>query len=189
MVGFPGGINLGYDSANAQPKLLWRGRFMDAYNTWFVRKFPFEVPMEKRVHHFPLAKDGRYKGFQLEEDGFVTFLAEDYQESFGSKDGQFHPDCQTSQHLGNSPGRRSKRSQAKRRIHGLCLLHEMRAFLRKTIGTVPLVFLFHSLFWESYKVTDLLTASSPNASRDIEWKPVMAFRSKSAEWNGWKVTS
>ena len=23
MVGFPGGINLGYDSANAQPKLLW----------------------------------------------------------------------------------------------------------------------------------------------------------------------
>ena len=63
---------------------------MDAYNTWFVRKFPFEVPMEKRVHHFPLAKDGRYKGFQLEEDGFVTFLAEDYQESFGSKDGQLH---------------------------------------------------------------------------------------------------
>ena len=47
----------------------------------------------------------------------------------------------------------------------------MRAFLRKTIGTVPLVFLFHSLFGESYKVTDLLTASSPNASRDIEWKP------------------
>ena len=47
----------------------------------------------------------------------------------------------------------------------------MRAFLRKTIGTVPLVFLFHSLFGESYKVTDVLTASSPNASRDIEWKP------------------
>jgi len=47
----------------------------------------------------------------------------------------------------------------------------MRAFLRKTIGTVPLVFLFHSLFGESYKVTDLLTASSPNASRDIEWNP------------------
>ena len=88
MVGFPGGINLGYDSANAQPKLLWRGRFMDAYNTWFVRKFPFEVPMEKRVHHFPHAKGGHYKGFELEEDGFVTFLAQDYQESFGSKDGQ-----------------------------------------------------------------------------------------------------
>ena len=47
----------------------------------------------------------------------------------------------------------------------------MRAFLRKTIGTVPLVFLFHSLFGESYKVTDLLTASSPNASRDVEWNP------------------
>ena len=62
---------------------------MDAYNTWFVRKFPFEVPMEKIVHHFPLAKDGHYKGFQLEEDGFVTFLAEDYQESFGSQNGQF----------------------------------------------------------------------------------------------------
>ena len=47
--------------------------------------------------------------------------------------------------------------------------HEMRAFYEKQ-STVP-HFLFHSLFGESYKVTDLLTASSPNASRDIEWKP------------------
>ena len=47
----------------------------------------------------------------------------------------------------------------------------MRAFLRKTIGTVPLIFLIQSLLGEPYKITDILTASSLNASRDIEWNP------------------
>jgi hypothetical protein len=47
----------------------------------------------------------------------------------------------------------------------------MRAFLRKIIRSVPLIFLIQSLLGEPYKVTDILTASSPNASRDIEWNP------------------
>jgi hypothetical protein len=89
LVGFPGGFNLGYDTATAQPKLLWQGRFMDAYNTWFVRKFPFEVPLEKVVHNFPPKEAGQYKGFQLEEDGSPTFLAEGFEETFRSRDGQF----------------------------------------------------------------------------------------------------
>ena len=89
LVGFPGGFNLGYDTATAQPKLLWKGRFMDAYNTWFVRNFPFEVPLEKVTHNFPTAEVRSYHGFQLEEDGSPTFLANGYQETFRSKDGEF----------------------------------------------------------------------------------------------------
>ena len=88
LVGFPGGLNLGYDSATAQPKLLWKGRFMDAYNTWFVRKFPFEVPLGKNVIHFPQAPAGEYLGYQIEGDGSPTFLSVGYMETYKALDGK-----------------------------------------------------------------------------------------------------
>ena len=75
LVGFPGGINLAYDGEKAEPRLVWRGRFFDAYNTWFSRFPPMEKPLEKQVYRFGENKDGRkFLGYRLDEAGNPTFL-------------------------------------------------------------------------------------------------------------------
>lgn len=88
LAGFPGGVNLGYDTASAQPKLLWKGRFIDAYNTWFVRKFPFETPLEKHTLAFPDAPAGDFLGYELEKDGSPTFLGRGFRETFRAQGGK-----------------------------------------------------------------------------------------------------
>ena len=88
LVGFPGGINLGYDSSTAQPKLLWKGRFMDAYGTWFVRFAPFESPLGKEVFQFKAREPGVFHGYQLEEDGSPTFLGEGTRETYRVQEGK-----------------------------------------------------------------------------------------------------
>ncbi len=87
LVGFPGGINLGYDSASSQPRLLWKGRFMDAYTIWFVRAAPFEAPLEMETHTFPAASSSDFRGYLLEADGSPTFLSGNSKETFRAKDG------------------------------------------------------------------------------------------------------
>ncbi len=53
LVGFPGGLNIAYDGKNCAPSLVWRGRFFDAYSTWFARFAPFESPLEETVYKWP----------------------------------------------------------------------------------------------------------------------------------------
>lgn len=76
LVGFPGGINLAYDGKTAQPALIWRGRFFNAYSTWFSRFAPFEKPLEDDTHAFPKSgSNARFLGYETDKDGNPTFLS------------------------------------------------------------------------------------------------------------------
>lgn len=95
LVGFPGGLNLAYDGEKGRPALAWRGRFFDAYSTWFVRAAPFEDPLEKEV--FAWAKGsgsetGDFRGYRLDKAGMPTFLitvdAVDVADGYEVRDGQ-----------------------------------------------------------------------------------------------------
>lgn len=75
LVGFPGGVNLAFDGHNGVPALVWRGRFFDAYDTWFTRAAPFGDPLSDAVDAFPPAETGgRFRGYTLDESGNPTFI-------------------------------------------------------------------------------------------------------------------
>ncbi len=76
VVGFPGGTNLAYDAAAAAPALVWRGRFVDAYGTWFSRFAPFAEPLVATTFRFgaPVGKS-RFLGYELDAGGNPTFLS------------------------------------------------------------------------------------------------------------------
>ncbi|MFT5498971.1 MAG: hypothetical protein ACI9TH_004386, partial [Kiritimatiellia bacterium] len=44
-IGFPGGLNLVYDTRTCQITELWKGTFLDGYSTWFVRFTPPVEPL------------------------------------------------------------------------------------------------------------------------------------------------
>jgi cytochrome c553 len=78
LVGFPEGVHLAYDGQRARPALLWRGKFFDAYTTWFARFAPFEKPLGESVVTWPEASPGdppaRFEGYRLDARGVPTFL-------------------------------------------------------------------------------------------------------------------
>lgn len=75
LVGFPGGISLAYDGAKAQPALIWRGGFFDAYQTWYSRQAPFEKPLSDEVYTFPASEaTAAFRGYELDAAGNPTFL-------------------------------------------------------------------------------------------------------------------
>lgn len=75
LVGFPGKIHIAYNGDSAQPGLVWRGDFFDAYSTWFMRMAPFENPLSNDVYSFPeSAGIRRFRGYSLDKDGIPTFL-------------------------------------------------------------------------------------------------------------------
>lgn len=78
LVGFPSGIHLAYDGKNARPALAWKGKFFDAYNTWFSRFAPFEKPLGDAVVKWPVpsasTSDVRFEGYRLDAQGVPTFL-------------------------------------------------------------------------------------------------------------------
>ena len=75
LVGFPGEIHIAYDGLNAHPSLVWKGRFFDAYNTWFTRAAPFEEPPGEEVFEFPKPESkGRFRGYRLDASGNPIFL-------------------------------------------------------------------------------------------------------------------
>lgn len=78
LVGFPGGPHLAYDGEAGRPVLAWRGRFFDAYNTWFTRAAPFEEPLGEEIRPFETedAASGRFRGYRLDEGGNPAFLVE-----------------------------------------------------------------------------------------------------------------
>ncbi len=76
LVGFPTGVHVAFDGKNARPALAWRGKFFDAYNTWFSRFAPFEKPPGAGVKVWPAAAGAevRFEGYRLDARGVPTFL-------------------------------------------------------------------------------------------------------------------
>ncbi len=78
LVGFPSGVHVAYDGKNARPVVAWKGKFFDAYNTWFSRFAPFEKPLGESVVKWPAASTSsaevRFDGYRLDAQGVPTFL-------------------------------------------------------------------------------------------------------------------
>jgi cytochrome c553 len=78
LVGFPAGIHLAYDGKNARPALAWKGKFFDAYTTWFSRFAPFEKPLGGSVVQWPVATaedaEFHFEGYRLDSKRVPTFL-------------------------------------------------------------------------------------------------------------------
>ena len=75
LVGFPTGVHLAYDGEKGGPGLAWKGRFFDAYLTWFSRFPTFEKPLGEQVVAWPKPA-GRFLGYRLDGKGNPTFLNE-----------------------------------------------------------------------------------------------------------------
>jgi len=75
LVGFPTGVHLAYDGDEGGPGLAWKGRFFDAYLTWFSRFPTFEKPIGEQVVAWP-KPSGRFLGYRLDAKGNPTFLNE-----------------------------------------------------------------------------------------------------------------
>ncbi len=115
LVGFPGGINLAYDAATAGPSLVWRGRFFDAYGTWFSRFAPFEKPLEDKTYAFPDGAAARYLGYELDAVGNPTFLSrvgeQERREHFEVKDGKLVRRLSSEQNVGHPKGMEVEREK------------------------------------------------------------------------------
>ena len=81
-VGFPQGVHLFFDAEHVRPAIVWRGRFLDAYGTWFDRFAPPAGPLGKDRIAFPNAPsfvgegegESRFRGYRVDETGVPTFL-------------------------------------------------------------------------------------------------------------------
>ena len=78
LVGFPAGVHLAYDGRDCRPALTWKGRFFDAYGTWFSRFAPFEKPLGESAVAWPAPSDAsgarKFAGYRLDAAGVPTFL-------------------------------------------------------------------------------------------------------------------
>lgn len=78
LVGFPAGVHLAYDGRECRPVLMWKGRFFDAYGTWFARSAPFEKPLGESVVAWPAPSEAgaarSFEGYRLDAAGVPTFL-------------------------------------------------------------------------------------------------------------------
>lgn len=100
-VGFPQDVHFAFDAEQVRPAFAWRGRFLDALGTWFVRFAPPAEPLGEDGIRFPSgpsiarlpspatpwpAADAAtaeqiercetpgFKGYRLQSDGTPTFL-------------------------------------------------------------------------------------------------------------------
>lgn len=79
LVGFPAGIHLAYDGLNARPTVIWKGKFFDAYNTWFTRAAPFENPLGEVVGKWTnpaSSAEVKFRGYKMDDKGVPSFLWE-----------------------------------------------------------------------------------------------------------------
>ena len=77
LVGFPEGVHLAFSGSMGSPALLWKGRFYDAYRTWFSRFPEFEKPLGSDIIHWPvsdMAETARYGGYRLDSAGIPEFV-------------------------------------------------------------------------------------------------------------------
>ena len=81
VVGFPAGIHYAIDGKTGQPAIMWKGRFFDAYRTWFSRFPEFEKPLGHEVvfwNQDPETSDAFYRGYRLDASGVPEFVSELY---------------------------------------------------------------------------------------------------------------
>jgi cytochrome c553 len=80
LVGFPAGFHLAFDGLSGTPVMLWKGRFFDAYSTWFSRQAPFESPLSEDIARWealptPTAPNtSGFRGYKIDASGNPTFL-------------------------------------------------------------------------------------------------------------------
>jgi mono/diheme cytochrome c family protein len=93
-VGFPAQTHFAFDAEGVRPAEAWRGRFLDAHGTWFVRSAPPAEPLGEDHREFPagaplalLADERepwpaavgeeagyRFLGYRIDRAGVPTFL-------------------------------------------------------------------------------------------------------------------
>jgi len=91
-VGDPLNIHYAYDSEKCAPTFIWKGRFLDAYNTWFNRFAPLESPLGEIIQKLapqalicatpgkswpvatPLELGYQYKGYRINAEHYPIFL-------------------------------------------------------------------------------------------------------------------
>ena len=58
--------------------MLWKGKFFDAYTTWFSRFAPFEKPLSEDIVRWPDPNPEqaklRFEGYKLKKNGSPIFL-------------------------------------------------------------------------------------------------------------------
>lgn len=93
-VGFPQKVHIAFDAEQVRPALAWKGRFLDAQGTWFIRfappadplgeslmQFPAGPPvafLKQKQQTWPTAKPGesplQFRGYRIDKQGVPTFL-------------------------------------------------------------------------------------------------------------------
>ena len=92
-VGFPQHVHFAFDAENISLSQAWRGRFLDAEGTWFVRFAPPADPLGDRRITFPpriavaelddntspwptdaTSAGAKFRGYRLDNSGVPTFL-------------------------------------------------------------------------------------------------------------------
>ncbi len=84
-VGLPEKVHFAFDAEQLRLAIAWRGQFLDAQGTWFVRFAPPAAPLGKAIE-FPKgpvlalvdqegdAAESKFGGYKLDEAGVPTFL-------------------------------------------------------------------------------------------------------------------
>lgn len=74
-VGFPEGVHFAFDADACRLAIVWKGRFLDAYNAWFSRMDPTAEPLGHTVKRLsgPFTPGLRFKGYTLDTAGVPTF--------------------------------------------------------------------------------------------------------------------
>ena len=74
-VGFPEGVHFAFDAEHCQLAMIWRGRFIDGYKTWFSRMDPSAEPLGVAVKRFSTEpKPRQFRGYTLDNAGVPTFI-------------------------------------------------------------------------------------------------------------------
>lgn len=93
-VGFPEKIHFAFDAEHLRPAIAWKGRFLDAQGTWFIRFAPPAIPLGESPALMPAGspfallnnKNQRwptfsseespyqFRGYKIDSEGIPTFL-------------------------------------------------------------------------------------------------------------------
>ena len=79
-VGFPEGVHLAFDAEKSRLAVVWRGRFIAGYDSWFSRMNPRAKPLGTAIKTHPTApaEPGRvFLGYRLDAGGVPVFLYRD----------------------------------------------------------------------------------------------------------------
>ena len=96
VVGYPEGIHLAFNTESGQPALMWKGRFIDGYSTWYSRFPEFEKPLGQELVSWAKPRkspQASFKGYRLDSEGRPEFIlqykdAEILEQFIPQKEGQ-----------------------------------------------------------------------------------------------------